>query len=226
MTDSTTIIDHLERLKQAIIKFEDGVIGDLTHQALAAGVEPQEIILKGLSPGLEEVGRLYAEGEYFIPELVMCGNTMEVAMAILNPLIEAQGADRHLGRILIGTVEGDLHDIGKNLVISMLRGSGFETIDLGVNVPTSRFVAQVRDLQPDVLALSALLLTTREVMGEVIQTLKEAGLRDQVKVMVGGTPVDQKFADKIGADGYGEDAVAAARLARQFTSQRKYNTRT
>ena len=219
MTDVTTSEDLHERLAQAIINFEDEVIEDLTHQALAAGLGPQEIILKGLAPGLEEVGRLYAECRYFIPELAMCGKTMEAAMAILTPLIEAEGGGEYLGRVIIGTVEGDLHDIGKNLVVSMLRGSGFETIDMGVNVATARFVDQVRESRPNVLGLSALLLTTREVMGDVIQALTEAGLRDDVKIMVGGSPVNQDFAQKIGADGYGEDAVAAVQLARQFTNQ-------
>jgi len=221
MTDKTTDADIYERLAQAIINFEDEAIEDLTHQALEAGLEPQQIILNGLAPGLETVGRLYAEGRYFIPELAMCGRTMEAAMAILTPLIEAKGAGQYLGKVVIGTVEGDLHDIGKNLVVSMLRGSGYETIDLGVNVPTSRFVDQVRELGPDVLGLSALLLTTREVMGEVVEALAEAGLRDNVKIIVGGSPVNDDFARKIGADGYGEDAVDAVKLARQFTTRPK-----
>jgi corrinoid protein of di/trimethylamine methyltransferase len=219
MTDDPTIAQFQEQLKQAIINFKDEEIGDLTRQALAAGMEPEDIILNGLAPGLEEVGRLYTAGEYFIPELTMCGNAMKAAMAILDPLIEAKGTGTRRGTVLIGTVEGDLHDIGKNLVVSMLRGSGFETHDLGVNVPTATFVEQVRQLNPDVVGLSALLLTTREAMGEVIKALETAGLRDQVKVIVGGSPVTQKFADEIGADGFGEDAVAAAHLARKFTTK-------
>jgi len=155
MTDNSTIAQFQEQLKQAIINFKDEEIADLTHKALAAGMAPEDIILNGLAPGLEEVGRLYTEGEYFIPELTMCGNTMKAAMEILDPLIEAEGGGKRLGTIVIGTVEGDLHDIGKNLVVSMLRGSGFETYDLGVNVPTSEIVEKVREIKPDVLGFSA-----------------------------------------------------------------------
>jgi corrinoid protein of di/trimethylamine methyltransferase len=216
MADQETTRQMQARLQQAIIDFNDEAIQGLTREALAAGLDPQEIILGGLAPGLEEVGRLYSEGEYFIPELVMCGNTMRGAMEILDPLIESQGSGKRLGKIIIGTVEGDLHDIGKDLVSSMLRGSGFEMHDLGVNVPAQVFVEQTAKLRPDILALSALLLSTRVAMRDVIDALVEAGLRDSVKVIVGGAPVTQEFADKIGADGYGEDAVQAAHLARRL----------
>jgi corrinoid protein of di/trimethylamine methyltransferase len=216
MADQETTRQMQARLQQTIIDFDDEAIQGLTREALAAGLEPQEIILGGLAPGLEEVGRLYSEGEYFIPELVMCGNTMRGAMEILDPLIESQGAGKRLGKIIIGTVEGDLHDIGKDLVSSMLRGSGFEMHDLGVNVPAQVFVEQTAKLRPDILALSALLLSTRVAMRDVIDALIEAGLRDSVKVIVGGAPITQEFADKIGADGYGEDAVQAAHLARRL----------
>ena len=209
----------LEQVQQAIINFEDETIAGLVQRALESGMDPQAIILEGLVPGLEEVGRLYAENEYFIPELVMCGNAMKAAMGVLDPIFEAGGSAQRLGRILVGTVEGDLHDIGKNLVLSMLRGSGFETHDLGVNVPTATFVKRVAEQRPDVLALSALLLTTRTIMRDVILALDEAGIREGVKVIVGGSPVTQKFADEIGADGYGADAVDAVRLSRRFVGR-------
>jgi corrinoid protein of di/trimethylamine methyltransferase len=220
MVDRENVLRLQERLQQAIIDFEDEAIQELTREALAAGLGPQEIILGGLAPGLEEVGRRYSEGEYFIPELVMCGNAMQAAMAILDPLIESQGARARAGRIVIGTVEGDLHDIGKNLVSSMLRGSGFEIHDLGVNVPAHVFVEQVARLQPDILALSALLLSTRATMREVVDALVEAGLRDRVRIIVGGAPVTQEYADSIGADGYGADAVDAAHVARRLMGER------
>ncbi len=214
MTDITRPIK--KQLRQAVIDYAEDTIEDLTHQALAAGLSPQNIVLECLGPGLEEVGKRYEECTYFLPELMMCGNTMKRAMAILEPLMETGGVDRRMGKVVVGTVAGDLHNLGKNMVISMLRGAGFEVHDLGVDVPIHRFVEQVRELRPDILGMSSLLLTARGNMGKIIAALKDAGLRDQVKVMVGGCAVTPKFVETIGADGYGKDAVAAVNLAYQL----------
>jgi len=203
-------------LELAVIEFRSDEIDDLVSTALAAGMTPNQIMLEGLVPGLDEVGRLYSNGIYFLPELVMCGDVVKQAMDILDPLFaKGTGATRP-GRVVIGTVEGDIHDIGKNMVIIMLKGSGYEIIDLGVNVDTSMFVDAMQEYNPDILALSALLLTTRIKMGKVIDALIEADIRDQVKVMVGGCAVDLAFATQIGADGYGADAVEAVRVAKRM----------
>ncbi len=206
----------LQQLRVAVVSFQEDDIQDLVQRALTSGMTAREIITQGLLPGLEEVGHLYSRGEYFLPELVMCASTTQKAMDILEPLLAQR--DRELGgRIVMGTVSGDFHDIGKNMVISMLKGAGYEVYDLGVDVPTTRFVEAVKEMKPDILGLSALLLTTREMMRDIIESLREAGLRDQVKVIIGRCTINSKFAATIGADGYGEDAVAAVNLVRRLT---------
>ncbi len=207
---------HLNELRAAVIDFQEEEVERLTRQALAAGAAPNDIMTQGLVPALAEVGRRYSTCEYFLPELVMCGSAVKAAMAILDPILESGGTSKRPGRVVIGTVAGDLHDIGKNMVISMLKGSGYAILDLGVDVPAERFTQAVREQRPDVLGLSALLLTTREEMRTVIGALDAAGLRDKVKIMVGGCAVDQKFADEIGADGFGPDAPSAVALARRL----------
>lgn len=205
-----------EGLRWAVVVFEEDVAEGLTRQALASGLSPQDIMRDSLIPALEEVGRLYAAGEYFLPELVMVGNTAQRVMDVLQPLIDDQEGSRRPLRVVIGTVAGDLHDIGKSMVITVLKGAGYEVIDLGIDVPTSAFVAAVRDHRPRLLGMSALLLTTREMMRQVIHALVEAGLRDEVKIIVGGCSVSQGYADAIGADGYGKDAISAVHLAREL----------
>ena len=204
-----------QRLSQAIVELREDAVGELVQEALAVQM-PRQDLLASIGSALEEVGNRYASGEYFLPELVMCGSMTKEAMAALQPLLETGGADRQRGRVVIGTVAGDLHDLGKNLVISMLTGAGFEVHDLGINVPSERFVTAIREYHPDVLGLSALLLTTREEMRRVIQALDTAGLRTQVRVIIGGCVVTEQFARDIGADGFGKDAVAAVRLVRRF----------
>lgn len=205
-----------EGLRWAVVTFDEDVAEGLTRQALASGLSPQDIMEGSLIPALEEVGRLYAAAEYFLPELVMVGNTAQRVMDVLQPLIDDQEGSRRPGRVVIGTVAGDLHDIGKSMVITVLKGAGYEVIDLGIDVPTSAFVAAVRDHRPRLLGMSALLLTTREMMRKVIDALVEAGLRDEVKIIVGGCSVSQGYADAIGADGYGKDAISAVHLAREL----------
>jgi 5-methyltetrahydrofolate--homocysteine methyltransferase len=206
--------DYQSRIAQAIIDFDLDHIEQLTLEALDAGIPAHELVLGGLSVGMSVVGEKYNTGEYFLPELVMCAETMKRSMAILEPRLKSGDQIQTSGTVVIGTVSGDLHDIGKNIVASMLQGSGFEVHDLGVDVPTERFVDSVKTFKPDILGLSALLLTTREQMRDVIKALQEAGVRQEVKVMVGGCPVNQDFAGRIGADAYAPNALDAVRVAR------------
>lgn len=203
-------------IAQAVIEFDIDHIEDLTHQALNAGIAAQELLMGGLSAGMTVVGERYNTGEYFLPELMMCAEAMKRSMAILDPYLKGQGQSTSIGRILIGTVSGDMHDIGKNIVASMLQGAGFEVHDLGIDTPTEKFIEEVKKLKPDILGLSALLLTTREFMHDVIKALQEAGIRQEVKVIIGGCPVTQDFADKIGADGYAANALDAVHLAKSM----------
>ncbi len=186
----------------------------LTEQALAAGVGAQEIIDRSMIPAMDEVGRRFENCEYFVPELLISARAMKAALGLLRPLLAGQGATP-AGRVAIGTVRGDLHDIGKTLVGAMLEGGGFEVTDLGVDVPVERFV-EVASSGMSILALSALLTTTMPAMRAVIDALKTAGVRDRIKVMVGGAPLTARYAEEIGADGYAPSAAGAVTLARQL----------
>jgi len=177
-------------------------------------LDPLALVNECMSPAMDEVGRRFECNEYFVPELLLSARAMKSALELIRPLLAARGAQSK-GRIVIGTVKGDLHDIGKNLVAALLEGGGFEVIDLGVNVPPEKFVATVREKDAQVVALSALLTTTMLSMKTTIDAIKDAGMRDRVKVLVGGAPVTKKFADEIGADGYSENAAGAVSLARQ-----------
>ncbi len=190
-------------------------VKELTEQALGEGVAPGEIISTYLIPAMAEVGERFERNEYYVPELLIAARAMQGALAILKPLL----ADTDLkptGRVIIGTVKGDLHDIGKNLVSMMLQGAGFEIMDLGTDVPPAKFVEAVKQSQTQVVALSALLTTTMPSMKTTIEALKEAGLREQVVVIIGGAPVTQRYAEEIGADGYAPDANSAVRRAREL----------
>jgi len=206
------------QIAQAIIEFDIDHIEELTHRALDAGVPAQELTMGGLSAGMTVVGERYNTGEYFLPELMMCAETMKRSMAVLEPHFLGGSRSATAGKVLIGTVSGDMHDIGKNIVASMLQGAGFEVHDLGIDVPTERFIAEVKRLKPDILGLSALLLTTREFMRDVVRALQEAGIRQEVRVLVGGCPITADFAAKIGADGYAANALDAVRMARAMVS--------
>ncbi len=206
-----------EALFDAIV---DGKIADaqtLVGERLAAGEAPMDIIAGTLIPAMDEVGQLFQDEEYFVPELMMSGRAMKAAMAPLRPLLAAAGAVP-AGVVVAGTVKGDLHDIGKNLVISMLEGSGFKVIDLGTDVTPARFVDAIRTHQPNILCLSALLTVTMLAMKSTIEAITAAGLRDSIKIMVGGAPVHEKFARDIGADGYGVTATDAVSVARDLVS--------
>ena len=186
---------------------------ELTREGLELGMEPLTLLFDALIPSLEEVGRLFEIGEYFVPEMLVAARAMQGAMAILKPLIAESGA-KPIGTFVMGTVKGDIHDIGKNLVNIMLEGAGFDVIDLGVNVPPEVFVEAVRQHQPQAMGMSAFLTTTMVMFKPTIEALKEAGLRDQLKILVGGAPVTQEYADTVGADGFAPDASAAVRLTK------------
>ena len=207
----------LNLLYEAILngKLEQAV--DVTNQAIADGVEPQAIINGYMIKAMEEVGQRFQRGEAFVPNLLMAARAMKGSLDFLKPLMKGD-ASNTLGKVVIGTVKGDLHDIGKNLVASMLEGCGFEVINLGVDVPSEKFIAAIKENNADILCLSALLTTTMNYMKDVIEALKADGLRDKVKVMVGGAPVTALFAEQVVADGYSEDASEAVALARRLVS--------
>ena len=207
----------LNLLYEAILggKLEQSV--EVTNQAIAEGVEPQAIINGYMIKAMEEVGQRFQRGEAFVPNLLMAARAMTGSLDILKPLMKGD-ASTSLGKVVIGTVKGDLHDIGKNLVASMLEGCGFEVINLGVDVGSEKFIEAVKENKADILCLSALLTTTMNYMKEVIDALQAAGMRDEVKVMVGGAPVTNAFAQQVGADGYSEDASEAVAVARKLVS--------
>jgi 5-methyltetrahydrofolate--homocysteine methyltransferase len=203
-------------LYDAILNGDDKSALRLTNEALQEGIDPSELMTKGMIPAMDKVGKLFEAQEYYIPEMLLAGRAMKAALEPIRPLLAASGA-QPTGRIVLGTVQGDLHDIGKNLVGSMLEGAGFEVFDIGIDVPSQKFIEAVREKNPHILALSALLTITMPEMKKTIDALAQAGLRGRVKVLVGGAPVTQKFADEIGADGYGENASSAVSVARALT---------
>jgi len=205
----------LQKLYDAVLNGDQKTAVAVTQEALAEGIAPLELITKYMIPAMDEVGRRFECEEYFVPELLLSARAMKGALELLRPLLAASGA-QPAGRIVIGTVKGDLHDIGKNLVASMLEGGGFEVIDLGADVAPEKFIQAVQEKNAQIVALSALLTVTMPSMRKTIDALREAGVRDKVKVMVGGAPVTPQFAREFGADGYGENATAAVALARQF----------
>lgn len=193
---------------------------EITRQAIAEGVAPQMIINNYMIKAMGEVGQRFQDGKAFVPQLLMAGRAMKGALELLKPLL-AGSASTTIGKIVIGTVKGDLHDIGKNLVASMLEGCGFEVINIGIDVTCDKFVEAVKENHADILCMSALLTTTMTYMKEVIQALEEAGIRNQVKVMIGGAPVSQGFADEIGADGYSDNANTAVAVAKELIGNKK-----
>lgn len=202
-------------LFEAILGGQAPLARTLTEQALAAGVDPQDVIDRSMIPAMDEVGRRFENCEYFVPELLISARAMKAALGLLRPRLAVQGA-KPAGRVAIGTVRGDLHDIGKSLVGAMLEGSGFEVTDLGVDVPVERFVEAVTKEGVSIVALSALLTTTMPAMKAVIEALRDAGVRDRVRVMVGGAPLTARYAEEIGADGFAPTATGAVTLARRL----------
>jgi 5-methyltetrahydrofolate--homocysteine methyltransferase len=202
----------LTKISQNLIDGKAPIVKQLVTDAIAEGVTPATILNESLIVGMNEVGRRFKANEFYVPEVLLAARAMHGAMAILKPLLVA-GKVKPRGVVVLGTVKGDLHDIGKNLVGMMLEGSGFQLVDAGVDVSPEKFVAAVKENKPDVVAMSALLTTTMTNMKTTIAALSEAGVRKSVKVMVGGAPLTQRYADEIGADGYAPDAASAAELA-------------
>ena len=205
----------LQKLYDAILEGDAKTAVAVTKEALAENVDPLVLVTKHMVPAMDEVGRRFECEDYFVPELLISARAMKGALELIRPLLAAQGAEP-LGRVAIGTVKGDLHDIGKNLVASMLEGGGFEVMDLGADVSPDRFVEAVKEKGANVVCLSALLTVTMPAMKTTIEALRSAGVREQVKVLVGGAPVTPQYATEIGADGYGENAISAVSLARQL----------
>jgi methylmalonyl-CoA mutase cobalamin-binding domain/chain len=209
--------------------YDDTLVGnapsvkELTEQGLVEGLGPERMLYDALIPSLEEVGARFERGDYFVPEMLIAARAMQGALNILRPLLAETGA-KPVGTFVMGTVKGDVHDIGKNLVNIMLEGAGFTVHDLGVNVPPERFVEEVVKHEPDIVGFSAFLTTTMPMFKANINALQKAGLRDRVIVMVGGAPVTKEYADAVGADGYAADASTAVRLAKQLIEQNRRET--
>lgn len=203
----------LQELYTAVLEGNANSAKTVTQQLLDAGTDPQELLNKAMIPAMDEVGRRFETNEYFVPELLISARAMKGALELVKPLLVAGGM-QPVARVAIGTVKGDLHDIGKNLVAAMLEGGGFEVVDLGVDVSPEKFIEAVKAKNASVVALSALLTTTMPAMGTVIKALEEAGVRKQVKVIIGGAPITGQYAEQIGADGYSDNANGAVAIAR------------
>ncbi len=210
-------MSDLSRLYGSVLEGDAKTAAAVTKEALAEGVDPSVLINQYMVPAMAEVGNRFECQDYYVPEVLLAARAMKGALELLRPALTARGA-RPTGKVVIGTVKGDLHDIGKNLVASMLEGAGFEVVDLGVDVPPARFLAEVQSTGARIIALSALLTTTMPSMEKTIEELKKAGLRDKVKVMIGGAPVTQQYADQIGADAYSDNANGAVSAARRFVA--------
>lgn len=212
--------DLLKELARAVIELDAAQATALAEQALRMGLEPMTVLEQGLAEGLRQIGHEFEVGERFIPELVLAAQAMEAAVEVLEPEIAHRGqARRFSGKVVIGTVEGDIHDIGKNIVAMLLRASGFEVHDLGVDVPAEMFLSKAREVDADIIGASALLTTTMVKQRDLVETLKEYGLRSKFKVVIGGAPTSQQWADKIGADAYAAHATEAVRVAERLVSK-------
>lgn len=207
----------LEQIRQTVIESEADRTVEFTQKALDAGFEPLEIINKGLVSGMQVVGEKYESGEYFLPHLIIAADGMKKAMSVLEPELKARGQQAEkLGTVVIGTVQGDIHEIGKTLVGTMLSANGFEVYDLGVDVKIEDFINKAREIRANAIGMSALLTTTMTVQRDVIEELNNSGLRSSIKVIVGGAPVTKEWAERIGADGYADDAVSAVTLMKKL----------
>ncbi len=207
----------LSELYDAILTGNAKKAEEVTTAALEEKIDPTELLSKHMIPAMDEVGKRFECNEYFVPELLIAARAMKASMALMAPALAAAGAEA-AGRVVIGTVQGDLHDIGKNLVASMLEGAGFDVVDLGVDVSPEKFVEAAQEKEGSLVALSALLTTTMTQMKAVVEKLEASGVRDKYKVIIGGAPITQQYADEIGADGYSDNASAAVALARKLAS--------
>ena len=210
----------LRRISDAIVEFDIDNIKKIIQEALEAGIPPLDIVTKGMAVGMNIVGKKYEEKEYFLAELIMAGEVMKTGMEVLEPYLKASPISK-TGVVVVGTVRGDLHDIGKNIVVTLLKSAGFEVYDLGVDVDPQKFVEKVKETNADILALSALLTTTMVEMETVIKALEKADVRDKVKVIIGGAPITEEFASKIGADAYAVDAVRGLQICKEFMERKK-----
>ena len=212
--------NYLEKLKQCVASFDEEGVVKVCKEALAAGIAPSRLVVDGMAKGMDVVGAKYEAGEYFLSELIMAGETMTAGMKIVEPLLK-KGAYERIGTVTIGTVSGDVHDIGKNIVAMLLTTTGFDVNDLGVDVPANRFLQELRTHRPDIMAMSGLLTLAMPEMENVIRKVEEAKLRHNVKlIVVGGTPITEEFARKIGADAYGPTAVAGVKMCRELMSKK------
>lgn len=218
--------DLFQAMSASVIEGEEEEAGALARRAIEAGIDPIETINQGFIPGIEHVGKQFSQGTMFLPELVMAGEAMKAAVAVLEPEMVKRGSQRaFLGNVVLATVQGDIHDIGKTLVGTLLSSNGFQVFDLGVDVPLEAIIEKAQEVDADLIALSALLTTTMVNQRAVIRSLVEAGLRERFKVIVGGAPASSDWAKEIGADGFSSDAVGAVELARQLvqTPSRQVN---
>jgi 5-methyltetrahydrofolate--homocysteine methyltransferase len=208
-------MSDLSKLYDAILNGEEELAVDIAKEALSESANPADLINKWMIPAMDEVGRRFEAQDFFFPEMLLAARAMKAALDLVRPRLSASGVPP-AGRVAIGTVKGDLHDIGKNMVASMLEGAGFEIIDLGIDAPSEKFVEAVKSASPNIVAISTLLTTTLPEMEKIIEALTHSGLRSQAKIIVGGAPVTQEYADSIGADGYGESAASAVTLVRSL----------
>ena len=208
----------LKAITQGVTDGDYDLVLELTQKAVNEGIEPLKIINEGLTKGIERVGELFGLGEYYLPDLLLGAKAMEAGVKVLEPLLTGQQRD-FCGKVLMGTVQGDLHEIGKNIVGMMLKTAGFEVIDLGVDVPAAKFIEKIKECKPNVVGISALLTTTINRQKEIIELLREEGLREGIKVMIGGAPINAAWAEKIGADGYAEDALGAVTVCKQLAGK-------
>jgi len=206
----------LKRLKECVIKGDSEISENITGEAIDEGMDPSEILNEGLIAGMDVVGARFRDGEMFVPEVLISARAMHAGLALLKPLLAKSGI-KSMGKAVMGTVQGDLHDIGKSLVCMMLEGAGFEVIDLGCDVSADKFISTAKDEGADIIGLSALLTTTMPVMKTVVERLQDEGMSGRVKVLIGGAPVTGSFAEEIGADGYGRDAAAAIEETKRLT---------
>jgi corrinoid protein of di/trimethylamine methyltransferase len=211
-------MDNFTKLYDAVLHGNNNAAVEVTKQALSEGADPLDLVAKCMVPAMDEVGRRFECEDYFVPELLLAARAMKGSMALIRPLLAEKGAEP-TGRVVIGTVKGDLHDIGKNLVASLLEGGGFEVIDLGADVSPEKFVEAVQERKANIVCLSALLTVTMPSMKTTIEALVNAGIRDQIKVLIGGAPVTQQYANEVKADGYGENANSAVQLARRLVQK-------
>jgi 5-methyltetrahydrofolate--homocysteine methyltransferase len=209
-------ISLLSQLSTCLVEGQTDEVVNLTREALKQGMQPLEVVNEGLLPGMKIVGEKFQSGEYFLPHVMIAADAMQKAMVLIDPLLQKSGGNSTIGTVVIGTVKGDIHEIGKNLVATMLSANGFKVIDLGVDVSVEQFITTARENNANLIGLSALLTTTMTSQREVINSLEKSNLHDRIKVMIGGAPANQQWADSIGADGYAEDAISAVELAKKL----------